>query len=123
IHPEDRANVISLIQNVIKTGCESVKETRIIRPEGEIRHVKSWIKREVIEIEESVLLRGACLDITESKRYQEQLQSSEIRLKSLLNAPTHYVLRFDLEGNYTFINKKYQDDFGYMMKHDEAQPL
>jgi PAS domain S-box-containing protein len=123
IHPEDRANAIALIHNVIETGCDSVNESRIIRPDGVIRHVKSWIKKEVNEIEDTVLLRGACLDITESKRYQEQLQSSEMRLKSLLNAPTHYVLRFDLEGNYTFINKKYQDDFGWMMKNDETCSL
>ncbi|WP_220466365.1 PAS domain-containing protein [Dyadobacter psychrotolerans] len=113
LHPDDRVNICLIIQNAIESKVDVEFEERIIRPSGELRYVKSWAKIIVNQEGEAIKLIGACLDITESKIIQEKLLASKARLRNLVDAQTNYVIRTDLEGNYTYYNNKYREDFGW----------
>lgn len=113
VHPEDREAVYNKIQSVLTTHADAEFEERIIRPGGEVRYLKSWAKLKSAK-GAPVKMIGACLDITESKKIQEKLLASESRLRSLVDAQTNYVIRTDLNGNYTYYNKKYREDFGWL---------
>ncbi len=54
---------------------------------------------------------GACLDITESRKVQEELLASESRLRSLVDAQTNYVVRLDLDGSLYLLQQKIQAGF------------
>jgi PAS domain S-box-containing protein len=56
-------------------------------------------------------------DITMRKHQQEELFKSKKYLESLLNSQTSYLIRTDLAGKYTFVNKKFQEKFNYA--HEE----
>lgn len=113
VHCEDRELVYNKIQSVLVTKVDAEFEERIIRPGGEIRYLRSWAK---LKFKNGAALKmiGACLDITDSKKTQEKLLASESRLRSLVDAQTNYVIRTDLVGNYTYYNKKYSEDFGWL---------
>ncbi|MBE9464183.1 PAS domain-containing protein [Dyadobacter subterraneus] len=113
LHPDDKTRVYHLIQSVLQTKKDIVFEERIIRPSGEIRHLKSWGRLKTDEKGKPLKMIGACLDITESRKVQEELLASESRLRSLVDAQTNYVVRLDLAGRYTYYNKKYKQDFGW----------
>ncbi|GLU52164.1 PAS domain-containing protein [Dyadobacter frigoris] len=113
LHPDDKMRVYQLIQSVLQTKKDIVFEERIIRPSGEIRNLKSWGRLKTDEKGNPLKMIGACLDITESRKTQEELLASESRLRSLVDAQTNYVVRLDLTGRYTYYNKKYQQDFGW----------
>lgn len=46
--------------------------------------------------------------------YNKQIAESEERLLNIVNSPTHYVLRTDLTGKYTFWNKTFAETFGWL---------
>jgi len=114
LHPQDKERVSANILNVLKTKKDTEFEERIIHPSGEIRHIKSWGKVKTDKEGTPVKMIGACLDITESKKVQEELLASESRLRSLVDSQTNYVIRIDFDGKLTYTNKKYIEDFGWL---------
>ena len=79
VHPADRERVLELTRKGIETGEETAIEYRVIRQDGEIRHVRSFlsIKRDKSGTPISVL--GSNLDITDAKHAEEALKESEAR--------------------------------------------
>jgi len=121
IHKDDVKRVSTYLAEAIRRTAEINFETRIIRTDGQIRYHKTWAKLQKDEYGKPYKLIGACLDITESKQIQEKLQLSESRLRSLVDSQTNYVIRTNLDGNYTYYNKRYRDDFGWL--HPEGSLL
>jgi PAS domain S-box-containing protein len=119
IHEDDKERVSGHIQSLIQTGEDVVFEERIIHPNGEIRYLKSWGRVKTDESGNPVMMLGACLDITDSKKIQQQLMESESRLQGIVDAQTNYVMRVDLDGNYTYYNNKYKEDFGWIFEGQE----
>jgi PAS domain S-box-containing protein len=111
LHPEDRAHVKSITESSLKTKEDYVSEHRIIRPNGGIRNLKTWGKIKRNEKGEAIKVIAAYLDVTESKKIQEDLLASESRLRNLVDSQTNYVIRIDFNGNYSYANKKYIEDF------------
>ena len=118
LHPDDKVDVSNQIQNAVKNKKDVTFEERIIRPSGELRYLKSWGKVKTDVLGNSVKMIGACLDITETKMVQEKLLASESRLRSLVETQTNYVVRTDLQGNYTYYNNKYEEDYGWYFKNE-----
>ena len=80
LHPDDREMVYDKIQEVLHTHMDTEFEERIIRPDGEVRYLKSWGK---LKCENGIPVKmiGACLDITESKKIEEKQEQAEKALK------------------------------------------
>lgn len=112
LHPEDFKQIKAISENFLRTKEDYVSEVRIIRPAGEMRILQTWGRVKRDEKGEAAKVIAAYLDVTESKKIQEDLLASESRLRSLLDSQTNYVIRIDFNGNYTYANKKYIDDFG-----------
>jgi PAS domain S-box-containing protein len=74
VHPEDRDDVTEIFTRYFETGVYSDQRYRIIRPDGEVRHLIS--KGTPLRDEQGnlVALRGGIFDITEQKRLEEQLR-------------------------------------------------
>jgi len=119
LHPSDKERVQERILQVLHDKTDIVFEERILRPDGEIRNLKSWGRLQSDEKGNPAKMVGACLDITESKKTQEKLRESESRLRNIVDAQTNYVMRIDLDGNYTYYNNKYREDFGWIFGNDE----
>jgi PAS domain S-box-containing protein len=119
VHPDDRDRVKQALLGVLDDKNDVVFEERIVRPDGEIRHLKSWGRLQMNEEGIPTKMLGACLDITESKKNQELLIASESRLRNLVNAQTNYVMRIDLQGEYTYYNNKYFEDFRWIFDGDD----
>jgi len=114
VHKDDVKRVSTYLAEAIRRTSEINFETRIVRTDGQIRHHKTWAKLLIDEYGKPHKLIGACLDITQSRQIQEKLQLSESRLRSLVDSQTNYVIRTNLDGNYTYYNNKYRDDFGWL---------
>lgn len=53
-------------------------------------------------------------DITKRKQSESALRASEESLRSIINSQTNYVLRTDTQGCYTYWNKKFKEEFGWL---------
>src|SRR3546814_3041327 len=76
VHPEDRVRIEQLVQQIFHTHEDTVYEERIIQPDGEVRHLRSWARLTMNDDGKPVKMIGACLDITErSEEHKSELQS------------------------------------------------
>ncbi|HJS74001.1 MAG TPA: PAS domain-containing protein, partial [Vicinamibacteria bacterium] len=96
IHPDDRHNVVDLISVGPKTSFEL--DYRIIRPEGEVRWLRS--RGFPIENEAGVVYRlaGVTEDVTDRKRAEDELRKSEGRTRALLRAMPDLMFRMSRTG-------------------------
>jgi len=115
LHPADRQRVYDIITGVLRTKEKVEFEERIIRPSGEIRYLKSWGMLKSDANGMPVAMIGACLDVTDSRKTKEALKATASRLKALVDAETNYVIRVNLDGKYTYCNKKYRQDFDWIL--------
>ena len=74
VHPEDRDDVAASVAQYFNIGVFSDQRYRIIRPDGEVRHLLSKGRPLRDEQGNLVALRGGIFDITEQKRLEEQLR-------------------------------------------------
>jgi two-component system cell cycle sensor histidine kinase/response regulator CckA len=74
VHPDDRDDVSASVARYFETGVLTDQRYRIVRPDGEVRHVLS--KGTPVRDAQGtpVGLRGGIFDITEHKRLEEQLR-------------------------------------------------
>ena len=116
VHPEDRAEFERIHHLVTTRGGNYELEYRKILASGEMK----WIgeRCRLIEDEDGKPLRveGIIQDITNRKREQEELHLQRARERNILDSHTSYIIRTDFEGNYTYVNKKYLKDFGWIFK-------
>jgi PAS domain S-box-containing protein len=114
LHPDDKERISVNMGGVLSTKKEVKFEERIVRPDGEIRYLKSCAKLILDENGTPAKLIGASVDITESKKIQEKRLAGGSRLKSLMESQTNYVLRIDFQGKFTYCNDKFLSDFGWI---------
>jgi len=84
VHPGDRAAVRATIEDAVRRRGETSFVERIVRPDGSVRHLRSWGKVDVDDAGEPVEMFGTCLDITEmleaseeQRRVTEQLRHAQ----------------------------------------------
>ena len=81
VHPKDRDAVLETETKARLSGAPFDLEFRILRPDGEMRFIRSMV--EAIRNDDGALIRlaGAAQDITEQVKATELLRESEGRLK------------------------------------------
>lgn len=118
LHPDDREEARVLIGKLFESRQDQIFEERIIRPDGEIRHLKTWVRLKTDRNGEPIQMIGACIDMTENKRYEERLLASERRLRNILDSQTNYVVRIGLDYKYRYTNRKFVEDFAFEEEAD-----
>jgi PAS domain S-box-containing protein len=56
-------------------------------------------------------------NVTEKIRWREEVKLREQFLNSLIDSQTNFLIRIDINGNFTFVNKQFSKVFGYQ-KHE-----
>lgn len=116
LHPEDRSRIAEIIGNALKTKQDVIFEERIIRPNGEMRYLKSWGSVKMDDDGNPVKMIGACLDITESKLTEQSLKDSEATLKKLVEQQARHIELIESQ------NRKL-DEISYIQSHIVRAPL
>lgn len=100
LHPEDRERVYNLIFNAVQTKTDTTFDERIVRPNGEIRYLRSWGRVQTDATGNPVKMIGACLDITETKLTEIKLnrmrEELEDHVKTLAISEKNYSDLFHL---------------------------
>ncbi len=96
MHPDDRQSMVDLIAKEGKNDFEL--DYRIIRPEGEVR----WLRTRGFPIRneagEAYRLAGVTEDVTDRKRAEDELRKSEARTRALLRAMPDLMFRMSRAG-------------------------
>ncbi len=80
LHPDDRERVVETHQRAYATGEGWAIVERIVRPDGEVRHLST--NGEVVTDDQGtpVRMRGTCVDITERVRAEQDREQQAARL-------------------------------------------
>lgn len=115
IHPDDIDRVLRGIHQVIE-GDQTNWEDEYSYCKSDQTYAYVIDKGFVIRDEQGKAIRmvGAMRDITKRKNDEFALQQSEARQRGIIASQTNYVIRTDPDGNYTYCNQKYSNDFSWI---------
>ncbi len=113
IHPEDLEKFEEANANALKDNKDLNFEHRIITPSGKIKwvHERGGISK---NSSGASVFKGTVQDITEDKQTFEKLIQVESRQRGILKTQTNYLIRTDLNGNYSYCNNKFLRDFDWI---------
>jgi len=122
VHEDDRQMMYDLVSGLLKNGQDAAFEERIVRPDGQIRYLRSWAKAIRNVSGDVVKIIGACLDITDSKQVQNDLVASRAALQKLLDryiyvnkATNDAIYDWDIESDVIEWGESFNRVFGYRM--------
>ena len=119
MHPDDIAPYHQFRkENALRPDTELIPdlEHRIIRRDGEVRHI--LVRGRVIRDDSGRIVRryGANQDITERKQIEEALRENERKLHAIMDAAPIGIAFTDTEGNIEYYNRKFFELFGYTLE-------
>lgn len=109
IHPEDRAKAREAVHRAISTYGDYHFEKRILRPDGEIRHIIADGKVVTPAEGENVRMVGTFHDITDRKKIEKEVQFQASVLESVKEA----IIATDSEFNILYWNHAAEDLYGW----------
>lgn len=113
VHQEDRERVKQTIQDALETGEPVHFEERIIRPDGEMRYLKSWGQMRSMGEGDHVKMFGACLDITERKKSELESLEKEYQLERFADSVHSAIIVANEDGAVKYWNQHAANLFGY----------
>ncbi|TDK47272.1 PAS domain-containing protein [Algoriphagus formosus] len=113
IHPEDREKSKTAYQNAIETGQSFKIEKRILRPDGEIRHIISESHIEKNEEGLPIKVYGIIKDISAEKFLQEKAERKKRELQSFFKNSKDLLIELDWDGVIQNISESSYQNLGY----------
>jgi PAS domain S-box-containing protein len=126
IPPEESYVVAEEISKILATtdpNFTNQMEHRIIRADGDERHIVVRILAVCDRTGKVVKIRGANQDVTERKRAEQALRDSETRLRAITDSARDAILMMDPEGMITYWNPAAERILGYMREEAKGQNL
>jgi len=77
------------------------------------------IDKYINKIDNNRFLLLSIVDITERKLIEGKLKERESELSSIINAKNIYVIKTDIQGNFTYVNKTFREKFQWIYGNTE----
>lgn len=111
VHPDDRARAIDISQKRQTDHSIMYHDFRMVSKFGEI--IDFELSSRIIDYNGEKASFFTARDITDKRRMQEELASSERNYRELVEKTSSIILRWDMQGNVTFLNEYGYRFFGY----------
>jgi PAS domain S-box-containing protein len=115
IHPDDRALWQEVVGQALASGNSYKFDFRIVRPNDQVRYLEARGEAVFNEQGQVVKLFGTSLDITDRKRIEEALRTSEQRLRYLVSSSPSVIFSAKPDGDYgtNYISENVVNLLGY----------
>jgi PAS domain S-box-containing protein len=108
VHPEDRNRVREISRRALNGHGDYDIQHRIIRPNGDIRHVHQRA-RVLVDVEgRPIRMIGSIQDITERKRAEQDLQRREAEQQAILEATPTAICVANRTGELVAVNRTFR---------------
>ncbi|UCD53026.1 MAG: PAS domain S-box protein [Phycisphaerales bacterium] len=124
VHPDDRQAATESFARAVETGGGEPREYRIVRPDGQVR----WISDRAYAVRDAdgtvTHITGLAEDITERKRAEEEVRTSQTRLRAAMESLPFDFFMLDRDERYVMINSVCREDWGIRVgqRPEEACP-
>jgi len=112
VHPDDRASVAERLEAAGRRREAYEYEVRIIRADGELRHLWADAVPETDERGEVVAFFGVCQDVTERKQAEIALRLSEERFRDFAEASSDWLWELDEGLRFSYISGRLESITG-----------
>lgn len=116
VHPDDAERIEAVFEDVSTNGGELKTETRIVRPDGEVRYLAMTGRVELDANEKPVQLYGAMFDVTEDRKSRAALITSERRLDMAVTASGLGFWEWNIATNEEYWSERYREILGIQEK-------
>ncbi|MES2133506.1 MAG: PAS domain S-box protein, partial [Bacteroidota bacterium] len=104
IHPDDREMAEYFYGQTLQFGKDYSRESRIIRPDGAVRHIYMQAIVDKDLQGKSIRLRGVFFDITERREAEEASRLKDERYHNILNSVMEGFQIIDSDFRYVYLN-------------------
>jgi PAS domain S-box-containing protein len=118
VHADDRAGVIKLVDRALKTGQPTEGEWRVVWADGSVHWITGRWQVFMNTSGEPSKMMGVNIDVTERKRAEEALLSSERRYRLLFERNVAGVGIASLDGRVLDCNEGWARILGYQSKDE-----
>ena len=122
IPEEDRASLLASIGALRQGKQTGESEFRVVRPDGEVRWVRSHAVAVRDEQGETYRICGVAQDVTDRRQVQEELEESEALLRQLTEASFDAIFLSE-DGRVTEANRGFADLFGITPSEVVGRPV
>jgi PAS domain S-box-containing protein len=112
VHPADRPRVEETANNAVREGRDYECEYRLIWPDGSLHRVRDYARPVFDSSGACIAMSGLNVDVTERKRAEEELRTSEQRYRDVVETQTELICRYRPDTTLTFVNQAYCRFFG-----------
>ncbi|MBT5779165.1 MAG: PAS domain S-box protein [Rhodospirillaceae bacterium] len=112
VHPDDRERVKRVLIPGWRPKGRYSHEHRIVRPDGEVRHLQEWVVPYYDETGAVIRRVGAVQDITERKQADQALRKSERQLQQSTDNVPALIAFIGNDRRYQFANLAYEKWYG-----------
>ena len=112
LHPDDAEETVRKAQHAMTLGEGLESGFRIVRDNGEVRHITTSSVFYVAPNGKPRLL-GADRDVTKAKQREADLGAQNMRFEAAIENMGHGLSMFDADGNLIVANKRYAELYGF----------
>src|SRR3954452_6002434 len=105
LHPDDRASALQALREALSAGESYDNEFRIIRPGGEVRHVKAYARIQRNPDARATRVIGVTIDVTQQRRAEQSLWRSQALLAAAVNTTDDIIIALDRDLRVTMRNE------------------
>jgi PAS domain S-box-containing protein len=120
VHPDDRVEVMRLLQLSMETSSDFRADFRIVQPDGSVRWIASLGRAQADETRAALRMEGVNLDITERKRSERELRELNERLEQRVEERTEELAAAKQQAEAA---NEAKSAFLAMMSHEIRTPM
>jgi diguanylate cyclase (GGDEF)-like protein/PAS domain S-box-containing protein len=117
VRPDDRQRLLAGLARTLQQKIPLDGEYRIVRPDGDLRHIylrMQWLRNETGES-----LFGTVQDVTEHKRFQQAIRENEERFRIIAKATNDAIWDWQVQTDRVWWNEGIRSLFGF--SHQEIE--
>jgi len=113
LHPDDRKMAGDTVAEAVRNGTQLFNEYRIVLPSGETKWIIAVGNVTRNESNQSARMTGLCIDVSEQKAMQRQVQKTESRYQALIEHAADALFVHDFDARIVEVNRQACDTLGY----------
>ncbi len=121
-HPGDKRRVVEYIEHSISKGLSFEFSLRIIRPSGEIRHVKSKAHCNLNDQGKAQGIVGVFQDVTDEELAKTASEKADAVNMTLMESSNDGFWDWHIQDDYEYMSPRFWEMFGYLPEEKPHKP-